>query len=226
MANAVYMTPLIKGSKQFKFPTLPGEGGLKVEGSAKYQDFDILNKGQYSFPVGPKSTEITVSGTFFGEDRVGTVFIDEWESPSSCIHRIVEWKNKSTPLNFKATGFEIDQDVTVKEFRYLPVGGHGDFEYTIILKEYKDIDIKSVGAKNTKKRNAKKKAKTVTIKKNTKKRSEGLAKLAKKYYKKASAWKKIYNKNKSAIEKAAKKHGRKSSDKGKYLYKGTKLIIP
>ncbi len=221
MANAVYMTPLKKGSKKFQFPTLPGEGGLKVDGSARYQDFDILNRGQYSYPVGPKSTEIVVAGTFFGEDRVGTVFIDEWESPSSCIHRLEEWRKDGAPLNFKATGFEIDQDVTIKEFRYLPVGGHGDFEYTLTLREYKDLDLQT-----TKKRNAKKQVKTVTVKKNTSKRSEGLAKLAKKYYKKASAWRKIYKKNKAVIEKAAKKHGRKSSDKGKYLYKGTKLIIP
>ena len=221
MANAVYMTPLKKNSKKFQFPTLPGEGGLKVDGSARYQDFDILNRGEYSFPVGPESTEIVVVGTFFGEDRIGTVFIDTWKSPSECIKKLNNWKDKGTPLNFKATGFAIDQDVTIKQFRYLPVGGHGDFEYTMTLIEYQDIDLKK-----KKKRNSKKKTKTVTVKKNTTTRSDGLSKLAKQYYNKASAWQKIYNKNKSVIEKAAKKHGRKSSDKGKYLYKGTKLTIP
>ena len=221
MANAVYITPLKKGSEKFQFPTLPrSDGGLKVDGSAGYQDFDILNRGEYSFPVGPKSTEIVVAGTFFGEDRQGSELIDHWESPTTCINKLEGWKDEGTHLNFKATGFGIDKDVTIKQFNYLPVGGHGDYEYTLTLKEYKDISI------TKKKRNSKKKSKSYTVPKNCSSRSSGLAKIAKKYYKKTSAWRKIYNKNKSVIEKAAKKHGRKSSDQGKYLYKGTKLVIP
>lgn len=57
---------------------------------------------------------------------------------------------------------------------------------------------------------------TYTIKSN----KETLTLIAKKWLKDSSKGFAIYKKNKKVIEKAAKKHKRKSSSKGKYLYKG------
>ncbi|MBV3119302.1 LysM peptidoglycan-binding domain-containing protein, partial [[Clostridium] innocuum] len=50
--------------------------------------------------------------------------------------------------------------------------------------------------------------------------------IAVKYYGNGSKYPKIYNANKDAIEKAAKKHGFASSDKGHWIWAGTKLVIP
>ena len=55
---------------------------------------------------------------------------------------------------------------------------------------------------------------------------ERLTMIAKKWLKDSSKGSAIYKKNKKVIEKAAKKHKRKSSSKGKYLYKGTVLKKP
>lgn len=63
---------------------------------------------------------------------------------------------------------------------------------------------------------------TYTIKSN----KETLTLIAKKWLKDSSKGSAIYKKNKKVIEKAAKKHKRKSSSKGKYLYKGTVLKKP
>ena len=71
-----------------------------------------------------------------------------------------------------------------------------------------------------------------TPKKNTKnktyivKKGDRLWKISKKFYGKGSRWKEIYKANKAVIEKAAKKHGKKSSSNGRWIYPGTKLVIP
>ena len=67
-----------------------------------------------------------------------------------------------------------------------------------------------------------KKSATYTVKSN----KETLTLIAKKWLKDSSKAQDIYKKNKKVIEKAAKDHKRKSSSKGKYLYKGTVLKKP
>ena len=52
-----------------------------------------------------------------------------------------------------------------------------------------------------------------------------MKKISKKMYGTQKYAPKIYKWNKKKIEKAARKHGRKSSKKGKYIYKGTKLKL-
>lgn len=57
------------------------------------------------------------------------------------------------------------------------------------------------------------------------KKGDTLKKISKKMYGTQKYAGKIYKWNKKTIERVAKKHGRKSSKKGKYLYKGTKLKL-
>ena len=59
----------------------------------------------------------------------------------------------------------------------------------------------------------------------TVKKGDTLQKISKKMYGTTKYASKIYSWNKKAIEKAAKKHDRKSSNKGKHIYKGTKLKL-
>lgn len=215
----------ISTGNKFVFPSNP-DGSIDVETSVKYQSFDIINKGQISHPTGPNTREYKWSGRFFGEARKGTALIQEWKSPLACIKTLSVWRDRGDVLNLIVTNTGINDDVTISDFKYSPVGGYGDFEYTIKLISHSDLKITATDNKSKKSsRNAKPKKKVYTVKKNYKSRS-GICKISKKYYGTTSKWKKIYDKNKKKIEAAAKKHHRKSSDKGKYLYKGTKLTIP
>lgn len=56
-------------------------------------------------------------------------------------------------------------------------------------------------------------------------KGDTLKKISKKMYGTQKYASKIYSWNKKAIETAAKKHKRKSSSKGKYIYKGTRLKL-
>lgn len=214
----------ISTGEKFIFPSLP-DNSVDVDGSVKYQTFDIINKGQIAHPTGPNVREYKWSGRFFGKSRNGTSLIQKWKSPLQCIKTLSTWRDSGTELNLIITGYGINDDVTISDFKPSPTGGYGDFEYSITLKAHSDLNIDTGKGGSKSSRNAKPKKKVYTVPKNYTSRS-GICKISKKYYGTTSKWQKIYNKNKKKIEAAAKKHKRKSSDKGKYLYKGTKLTIP
>lgn len=90
------------------------------------------------------------------------------------------------------------------------------------FKEYKEFTTKVKKKKST---TTSKSSKTPKKTSYTVKKGDTLKKISKKMYGVQSYASKIYTWNKSVIEKAAKKHGRKSSGKGKYIYKGTKLKL-
>ncbi|WOC33484.1 MULTISPECIES: LysM peptidoglycan-binding domain-containing protein [Caproicibacterium] len=50
--------------------------------------------------------------------------------------------------------------------------------------------------------------------------------IAVKMYQDGNQWAKIYNANKTLIEAVARAHGKSASERGRYLFPGTKLIIP
>ena len=206
---------------KFIFPSMPDEK-VDVSTQSNYQRFKILTKGEIAHPTGPDATEYKWSGRFFGEDRIGSPLIVEWKDPLSCINRLESWKDKGAVLNLVISEAGINDDVTISKFNYSPTGGYGDFEYSIELVSHTDL---AISKSKNKSRNTKPKKKVYTVTKNYTSRT-GICKISKKYYGTTGKWQKIYNKNKKKIEAAAKKHGRKSSDKGKYLYKGTKLTIP
>ena len=56
-------------------------------------------------------------------------------------------------------------------------------------------------------------------------KGDNLWTIARKVYKKGELYKQIYEKNKDVIEKTARSKGRKSSNGGKYIYPGTRLIL-
>ncbi len=90
------------------------------------------------------------------------------------------------------------------------------------FKQYVDFVTKVKKKKSTSKSKTSKKPKKKTY---TVKKGDTLKKISKKMYGTQNYASKIYKWNKAEIEKAAKKNGRKSSESGKHIYKGTKLKL-
>jgi nucleoid-associated protein YgaU len=139
-------------------------------------------------------------------------YTDGLLTPYEYVDKIRSWLDKviqviitDTNINFKAK---------IERFAYGEDDSTGDVAYSLDLKEHREI---SFG----KKRTAKDAAGSYKVKK-----GDTLKGVAKKTTGSASNSGAIYKANKAVIEKAAKKHKRKSSKKGKYLYAGTKLVIP
>lgn len=86
--------------------------------------------------------------------------------------------------------------------------------------DYNTVVVKENNKNVTNKTTKKPKKTSYTIKK-----GDTLKMISKKMYGTQKYASKIYSWNKNVIEKAAKKHKRKSSSKGKYIYKGTKLKL-
>lgn len=103
-----------------------------------------------------------------------------------------------------------------------------DIKVSVELKQYRPYGTKVDVIKKKKKKKKKSRSGTKGIKahKYTIKKGDKIRKIAKKEMGDSALWEEIYIKNKSILEKAAKKHGRKSSNKGKHLYAGTKITIP
>lgn len=215
----------------FAFSMLPES--IQVRGAASYQSFDIITKGAVKVPKGTDVTEISWDGEFFGESKKKEALIQTkyWKSPASCVKQLNKWMNSGTELTLIVSGTWINMDVTIASFETEAYGAYGNVKYSIKFCKVRDLKIyttkESKKKKKTKARSKKKadtsgslvgKALPYVVKK-----GDTINKIAKKH---GCTWQALYNKNKSVIEKAAQKHGKKNSDKGRWIYPGTKLTIP
>lgn len=210
-----------KGSNiKLRIPVLPSE--ITCNKAVTFSSYNILDRGEVKIPNGRELEEISWESFFPGESRKGQPWIlGEWKSPKTLTHYFNVWINYGVKLFITISGTNIsNKAVYVSSFEWKPSGGFGDIQYSIVFVQAKDIIVTSATNKSNK-RTSKAKSTTYTVKK-----GDTLFKIAKKFYGKGSYYTKIYNANKKVIESAAKKHGKKSSNKGKLIYPGTKLTIP
>lgn len=212
------------------FSLLPEQ--IQARSATRYQNFDIITKGAIKVPKGTDVTEISWDGEFFGKakKKEAAVQTKYWISPNRCVKRLTRWMNHGTELTLIISGTWINMDVTVSSFSATPYGAYGNVKYSIELCKVRDLKIyttkeSKVGKKKKMKFRSRKKEDTSNGKHGTYtvKSGDTLIKIAKK---KGCKWQSLYDKNKSVIEKAARKRGKKNSDRGHWIFPGTKLAIP
>lgn len=149
--------------------------------------------------------------SFFPATPFPGVQVDKLKKPKELVDQLLEWKNGTLPVHFIATALGLDVYCTIELFEYSESGGDvGTYQYSISLKEYREVTVRKVKLKTsggkkkattkkksskTKKRtNNKKKEKTYKVKK-----GDTLWAIAKKYYGSGSKYTKIYKANKKKI---------------------------
>jgi LysM repeat protein len=215
--------------KVYVVPMLPEKIKITVKGKTTSIDIDrfgeIIHKG--------KREGMVISFSSFFPATYGSNYCaclkKEFRKPSSWHKWMISLQNASKPCHFvlENAPFAINIYADITSYTGTEEGGDvGTISYSVELKEHRTPEIKtykktSKTKKTTssgKRTNNKSKTKTYTVKK-----GDTLQKIARKYKTTSS---KLYKKNKTVIEKAAKKHGKSSSNKGWWIYPGTKLAIP
>lgn len=190
----------------FQLPVLPES--IPILNTFNNTTVNIPTKGDINM-IGTKGLrEVTLTSFFPAQDYEFNQC--ERLEPEEYVTLIESWMGKVIRLIVTDV---INMEVTIESFN--KTYADNDIKYELSLKEYKRLEYQST--KSSKTINYTIKSNHTTL--------HGLKLIAKKYLGTSSKSSSIYKYNKSAIEAAAKANGRRSSSKGKYLYKGTKLVI-
>ncbi|MBR5193091.1 MAG: LysM peptidoglycan-binding domain-containing protein [Bacteroidaceae bacterium] len=213
------------GTREIRIPWLPDKVVHDGNGSSKIT-VDILDQGEVDIPNGRTLRFISWSSYFPGAGNKNLPFLrGKWQNPKNLQSLLMTWKDNNTPLRVIMTGYPINHDVYVDDFKGEYFGSHGDFAYDLTLKTRRAITVISEKVATTATTEtattAASSAKNYTIKS-----GDTLWGIAQKNYGNGAQYKKIYDANKTIIEETAKKHGKSSSNGGHWIYPGTVLQIP
>lgn len=215
------------GTREIRIPWLPEKVVHDGNGSSKIT-VDILDQGEVDIPNGSTLRFISWSSVFPGAGHKNLPFLrGEWENPKNLQNLLMTWKDNNTPLRVIMTGYPINHDVYVDDFKGEYSGSYGDFAYDLVLKTRRKISLisdKSSAKESTETQQTQTQtassAKTYTVKS-----GDTLWSIAQKNYGNGAQYKKIYEANKTIIEETAKKRGKSSSDGGHWIYPGTVLQV-
>lgn len=188
--------------QKIKLPVNPTK--ISVKRGAGSESMDLAELGGITILKGRPPLEFSFSSIFPSEKFPG-VKVKKLTAPKTLIGRIGSWIENKRIIHFVVTACNIDIYVTIENFTYSESGGDvGTYEYSLTLKEYREIRTRQVKVDpNTKtatvsKREARvdnsSKPKTYTVV-----YGDCLWNLAKKFYGSGSLYTKIYEANKSLI---------------------------
>jgi hypothetical protein len=223
------------------FPVTPGKLSVKI--SNKNKTLTLINEGEVNLVKTPGLTDITIDELVlpaFQKYPFARYKNNKFQSAQYYLEKLETWKKKKKPVQFKLLRptpggvgllWDTSFDVTVEDYEIIEDAENQglDVKVKLVMKQYRNWGVKKLkkkkNGKYTKgkpvKRKTKEKAKFYTVKE-----KDTLLKIARKELGSGADREALYALNKKVIEKAAKEHGRKSSSKGKFLYKGTKLKLP
>ncbi len=83
--------------------------------------------------------------SFFQQLKFPGLQVNSITKPLSLIQKINSWKSGNKPIHFIVTACNIDLYVTIDNFSYSEEGGDpGTYQYSITLKEYREIKVRQV----------------------------------------------------------------------------------
>lgn len=208
---------------KIKFPVLPEE--ITIKNAGQNTSVNIVGLGEITIRCERKALTYSFSSflpkqSFPGmsTSRVVTTKkkkmknkktkekteVDDAPEPETIVKKINSWKEKKKPVHFMITGGLVDCYCTIEDFSYKEVGGDvGTYQYSIELKEYREVEVRKIKKKKKSKTTTKKTAKRTNSKAvpNTYivKKGDCLWNLAKKFYGNSASYTKIYNANKKII---------------------------
>lgn len=206
------------GDTAFRFPVLPSS--FNMGNSSIIETSNIVNLGEVAVFGGNQLKTISIS-SFFPSKRYHFCTYNTFPQPYKCAGMIEDWRASGKQVRLIVTGTSINLLALIESFEYGERAGTRDVEFTLTLKEYKPITIKTIPPATNTPEPAPRPVDTSdnTNKQKTHKVKKGdcLWDIAKKYYGKGSLYPKIKEANKSKYPSLAKNN---------IIYTYMELIIP
>ncbi|MCX4348102.1 MAG: LysM peptidoglycan-binding domain-containing protein [Lachnospiraceae bacterium] len=187
--------------EKIRLPVLPGS--FKTKNGSSNSSVDIAGLGEIVVIQDRPALQFSFS-SFFPAGKFPGLQVSSITKPLSLIQKINSWKAGKAPVHFIVTACGVDIYCTIEDFQYSEEGGDpGTYQYSITLKEYREIKVRQVKVdkkgvasveKNESRVDNSVKPKTYTVKS-----GDCLFNIAKKLYGSGSQYTKIYNANKKLI---------------------------
>jgi hypothetical protein len=213
------------GKRSINIPILPEKIVFESGGSVR-AEYEIMDKGPVEVHTGSGLRTYTRESELPGQHRKNDSLIrGKWIDPAYYINILEEWRQKGTLLCLMVTGYPINVDVILDDYKAVHCGAFGDISYEIKFIESRDITVQLVTPTENppKRQDATATTETTSY---TVVKGDNLWKIAQNKLGKGSRHTEIYNLNKDIIETTAQKYGKKSSNNGHWLYPGTVLKLP
>lgn len=186
--------------EKIQLPVLPES--FSTKNGSKNETIDIAGLGEIVIMQSRPALQFSFS-SFFPATRFPGIQVSSITKPLTLIEKINTWKASDKPVHFICTACGVDIYATIENFNYSEEGGDpGTYQYSITLKEYREITIRQVKVQNataTVQKEEPRVDNTVKPQTYTVKSGDCLWNIAKKYYGSGAQYKKIYEANKKII---------------------------
>lgn len=188
--------------EKIQLPVLPES--FKTKNGSKNDSVNIAGLGEIVIIQSRPALQFSFS-SFFPATKFPGLQVNRITKPLSLIQKINSWKAGKKPVHFIATACGVDLYCTIEDFSYSEEGGDpGTYQYSITLKEYREIKVRQVKvnipkAVATVKKEEPRVDNTVQPKTYTVVSGDCLWNIAKKFYGSGSQYTKIYDANRGVI---------------------------
>lgn len=188
--------------EKIQLPVLPAS--FQTTNGSNNDSVNITGLGEIVIMQSRPALQFSFS-SFFPATKFPGLQVETITKPLTLIQKINEWKASKKPVHFICTACGVDLFATIENFQYSEEGGDpGTYQYSITLKEYREITVRQVkvdipNQKGTVKKEEPRVDNTVQPKTYTVVRGDCLWNIAKKFYGSGAQYTKIYNANKGVI---------------------------
>ena len=187
-------------NKKFRFAVLPPEYELTSEGNNTQVIINSL--GEINL-LGKRKLKTISFSSFFPKEKYSFCEYTSFPTPKESVKLVEEMKNNGV-LRLIMTGSPINMDCTIESFIWGENDGTKDINFTLELKEYRKVKIKTKNKKEVPTQNVtpaetERPAKEVSSTTYTVVKGDNLNKIAKNLTGSTANWKAIYEQNKSVI---------------------------
>lgn len=188
--------------EKIQLPVLPLS--FQIKNGSSNNSVNIAGLGEIVIMQSRPALQFSFS-SFFPATKFPGLQVSKITKPLTLIEKINSWKAGKKPIHFIVTACGVDIYAAIEDFTYSEEGGDpGTYQYSIMLKEYREIKVRQVKVNIPKATASVKKEEprvdnTVQPKTYTVVRGDCLWNIAKKFYGNGAQYTKIYDANRGVI---------------------------